>query len=141
MDLSVFCRKTNSEATRDFQVPLLSFFPISKQMPMGLFPLAARRADLPWDDIKSTDGVTCWQHKNKINEEEKNRCSLLAATSIVNGPSMQDSYSSAQDRNTSTLTGRHRNGGKEPFWGMTVMCVYPPVWSTWCLRGGLLSLE
>ena len=74
---------------------------------MGLFPLAARRAGLPWDDIKSTDGVTCWQHKNK---RKNNAVLSWLQHQSFNGPSMQDSHSSTLDRNPSTMTGRYRSG-------------------------------
>ena len=45
---------------------------------MELLP-SSKEADLPWDDISSTDGVTCWQQSKK----KKKAAVLLAATSSV----------------------------------------------------------
>ena len=41
------------------RIPVMLSFAILDQIPMELL-LGSKEADLPWDDISNTDGVTCW---------------------------------------------------------------------------------
>ena len=51
--MSFFLNKGSS------RIPVVLSFAILNQIPMALL-LGSKEADLLWDDISNTDGVTCW---------------------------------------------------------------------------------
>lgn len=51
--MSFFLNNGNS------RIPVMLSFAILNQIPMALL-LGSKEADLLWDDISNTDGVTCW---------------------------------------------------------------------------------